>query len=1103
MRFREEIEIHTYHQENKRRTRRGKKGKGKIKNTINIIYCNINGIRGKMDSLQEVITTEKADIILLTETKGIPPKIAGVTWFHKQRKNGKGGGVAIGIKNGIAKYSKAITPNEDPDQEIIWVCTETPNKEKTFFGCFYGPQEKAKKEDVKAQYDQLTTQLEMLNLKGTVIVGGDFNAKLAIKSKDYNQEVSRNGKFLEELLKATDMTTMNEKSKTGKWTRVNRNNTSEKSIIDYIIIHNNKIDRVKKIEIDEQGTLRLKNKGKESDHNTITMEVEMPHRKEEKKIQKWDINENTKWEEVNKHIEEQLEQKTGHSYKELERAIKDSLTKKIGKKTITIKEKKRKRETKDIKELRKSKKEQRKKFEAADQENKHKELQEYYNCQNKLRKAVEEAEKGRIKQIMERISNSKDKNEIWKVRKRLLGRSNDDFDTITEEEQLLTNSEETKEYIAQYYENLYQAREESEEGKSWTPVIKEENNKTEMVARNTQVPLISTQEIKKARKKLRKKKSCGPDEIPNEVLINTSDKILEYAKRCFNKVSTTLEIPRAWKEGRIVRIYKGKGTKGKCSSERGITVSSNVGKLYERIINERTKESLTISDMQGGGKPGANTVDHLLILQEIQRNKKEVYMAFLDVTKAYDKAWADGIMYVMAKQGVSDKTWTIIKKLNEGLTAIAETKYGHTRKIKMKDNIRQGGVLSVIMYAVLMDEIAKEIQGNNLGIETNDSTKIGCLLWMDDVVLISENPTELQEMLNIINEIGTKYRIKFGEEKSKIMKIGKKAQKCSTKFHLGEMTLEECSEYKYLGVMISQSRNLEKHLQDMKRKVEAAHNTIMAIAGSTDLKNIELKTIWTTLEACITPIMTYGMEAYNPNKKEKATMKQTMDNLLKRIIMTPRSTPWEPVYMETGILDIESTLMYNKLMYRNRINQGKNNLLKTVTNAEDEKGWEKRTKQELEELMGQGWRPPESENKTKKLIKTAIKEKMLKTINESGNQKSKTLYYLKNKKDLTAGKRAPYMDSLPRREASTIFAARTRMIDVKTNFRNKYKDTKCRMCNTEEETQKHILEECRNIDRSETGKITEEEIFTEEIEKIKITARKINRIREQLSAAPL
>ena len=72
------------------------------------------------------------------------------------------------------------------------------------------------------------------------------------------------------------------------------------------------------------------------------------------------------------------------------------------------------------------------------------------------------------------------------------------------------------------------------------------------------------------------------------------------------------------------------------------------------------------------------------------------------------------------------------------------------------------------------------------------------------------------------------------------------------------------------------------------------------------------------------------------------------------------------------------------------------------------------------------------------------------------------------------------LQQLPRyqREASAIFAARTRTNDVKTNFKNEYKDTKFCMCNTEKETKKLVLEESRNIDRNENGKISENEIFT-------------------------
>ena len=105
-------------------------------------------------------------------------------------------------------------------------------------------------------------------------------------------------------------------------------------------------------------------------------------------------------------------------------------------------------------------------------------------------------------------------------------------------------------------------------------------------------------------------------------------------------------------------------------------------------------------------------------------------MAFLDVTKAYDKAWSEAIMYVMHKQVIKDKHWRMIKKLNENLTAEITTKYGETAKDKE--------VLSVLDYGVgIQIEINKDIQNEPVGIEIEENnTRISCLLWVDDVVLI-------------------------------------------------------------------------------------------------------------------------------------------------------------------------------------------------------------------------------------------------------------------------------------------------------------------------------------------------------------------------------
>ena len=61
-------------------------------------------------------------------------------------------------------------------------------------------------------------------------------------------------------------------------------------------------------------------------------------------------------------------------------------------------------------------------------------------------------------------------------------------------------------------------------------------------------------------------------------------------------------------------------------------------------------------------------------------------------------------MYVLHKEGIKGKIWQIIDILNRDLKTTIQTKYGPTRQIKIKDSIRQGGVLSVIQYATLMDE---------------------------------------------------------------------------------------------------------------------------------------------------------------------------------------------------------------------------------------------------------------------------------------------------------------------------------------------------------------------------------------------------------------
>ncbi len=187
------------------------------------------------------------------------------------------------------------------------------------------------------------------------------------------------------------------------------------------------------------------------------------------------------------------------------------------------------------------------------------------------------------------------------------------------------------------------------------------------------------------------------------------------------------------------------------------------------------------------------------------------------MTKAYDKAWLNAIMYVMHKEGLKDNHWNLVRKLNQNLTAKIQTKYGHTRTIKIKDSIRQGGVLSVAQYALLTDEFTKDIKKSNKGVQLpNSEEKIGGLLWVDDVAIMSCEPNELQEMLDATNEIAKRYKIEFSKEKSQVLIIGKNENK--KKFKIGDLQLETTDKYSYLGETLNSSGNITDHIKNIRKK---------------------------------------------------------------------------------------------------------------------------------------------------------------------------------------------------------------------------------------------------------------------------------------------
>ena len=152
------------------------------------------------------------------------------------------------------------------------------------------------------------------------------------------------------------------------------------------------------------------------------------------------------------------------------------------------------------------------------------ELKEIYiRSQIKVNTLIEQQIKEDTNKKVETITREGGANSrtFWNIRRQLINHNrNEDYTTKDENGNKTDNPEHANEHIADYYENLYQAREGEESHKTWTEYINitVEKIEKEVTQYECSQP-FTNEELDKCIQKLKMRKSTGPDNIPNEALI--------------------------------------------------------------------------------------------------------------------------------------------------------------------------------------------------------------------------------------------------------------------------------------------------------------------------------------------------------------------------------------------------------------------------------------------------------------------------------------------------------------------------------------------------------------------------------------------------------
>ena len=177
---------------------------------------------------------------------------------------------------------------------------------------------------------------------------------------------------------------------------------------------------------------------------------------------------------------------------------------------------------------------------------------------------------------------------------------------------------------------------------------------------------------------------------------------------------------------------------------------------------------------------------------------------------------------------------------------------------------------------------------------------IGVLLWIDDVVSCVVRKDNQIKMLAIIDKFAKKHKLKWGQEKCKIMRIGNKPDQSEWK--LGDLNISTYDTYTYLGDVITPDGKNTKNIKARQNKVTVSSISINTIAASEILYRIETPVLLDLHEKVNIPGLLSNSEAWTLLKGEENEIEKAELQCLKNLFDLPLKTHTPAVIFSLGTL---------------------------------------------------------------------------------------------------------------------------------------------------------------------------------------------------------
>ena len=401
---------------------------------------------------------------------------------------------------------------------------------------------------------------------------------------------------------------------------------------------------------------------------------------------------------------------------------------------------------------------------------------------------------------------------------------------------------------------------------------------------------------------MKRGKASGDDDVLVDILKDGGDIIPEELAKLFTLCIQSNQTPDSWNNALIILIHK-KGDITDLKNYRPISLLSNTYKLFTKVLTNRITGTLDFNQPreQAGFRSTFSTTDHLHTLNQIIEKTSEyrqpLCLAFIDYEKAFDSIEIQAVITALQHQGVHPKYIKIIDTIYSKGTATIRL-HKDSDKFPINRGVRQGDTISPKLFNAALEEIMRKLDWGSKGVNI-DGERLNPLRFADDIVLLTEDGQDLEEMMNDLNAESNKVGLKINMKKTKVMfNSFTEEQKIMT----GNTEIEKVDHYIYLGQQMRMDHN---QMDEVKRRTRAGWH---AFGNLNDIMRSKMPICLKrkVFNQCVLPAMTYGSETWAVTKKMEqklTTAQHSMERSMLGITKWDRKTlQW--IRVQTQVMDI-------------------------------------------------------------------------------------------------------------------------------------------------------------------------------------------------------